>query len=198
MKQYILIILLGLFSVTLYAQNDDEDKKKDKEEEDKEIKENFFFGGTIWAQISNFRTQVEVAPIVGYHVTPRFDAGVGGRYIYYRTSGDLVENFSSHIYGGSAFTRYVLIQNLGDFLPFNIQGRLIGHLEYEGLSMPSYIDFTRKRSEKRFWAHNYLVGGGLQQKIGKKAYLNLLILYNLNEKSYSLHKNPIIRIGINF
>jgi hypothetical protein len=170
----------------------------DKEGDEKEEKmDRWFFGGSLWAQFGTV-TQIEIAPVAGYHISPRFDAGIGARYVYYRTRSELLQDFSSHIYGGSVFTRYVVVKNLDKLLPVKLQGRFITHVEYEGLNMPSQMDIYHKREDNRFWAHNYLIGGGLQQQIGKGAYLNLLILYNLNEKSYSLYDNPIIRIGINF
>jgi hypothetical protein len=206
MKQYLFILLLSLFSLQLAAQSDkDKNKENGKEKEEEKWTDDLFFGGSIWAQFGSV-TQIEVAPVIGYHISPRFDAGLGARYIYYKTnfqrtfgpSSTELPNYSSHIYGGNVFTRYVLIKDLNDLLPLNIHGRFVTHIEYEGLSMPTDMDFTEDRSGRRFWSHNYLVGGGLQQKIGEKAYLNLLILYNLNEKAYSLYENPIIRIGVNF
>ena len=206
MKRYLLIILLSLLTVQVAAQSDDKkDNGKDEEEEEKWT-DDLFFGGSIWAQFGSI-TQVEVAPVAGYHISPRFDAGLGVRYIFYQTNfqrtygvanPDNIPDYSAHIFGGNVFTRVVLIKDMNELLPIKIHGRLVSHFEYEGLNMPSAMDFTSDRSGQRFWSHNYLVGGGLQQKIGEKAYLNLLILYNLNEKSYSLYENPIIRIGVNF
>lgn len=196
MKRYFFITLVCFLTLNVFAQeNQDEDNKKEEKEE--ESNDKWFFGGSMWAQFGTV-TQVEIAPVAGYHISPRFDAGIGGRYVYYRTRSEYFENFSSHIYGGSVFSRYVIIKNLSELLPIKMQGRFIAHVEYEALNMPSRMDIYSKRSQNRFWSHNYLVGGGIQQQIGKKAYLNLLILYNLNEKSYSLYDNPIIRIGINF
>lgn len=194
----LLTTFLCLLVYNLNAQDNQGNQDNDeKEEEEKEFKDNLFFGGSLWAQFGTV-TQVEVAPVAGYRVSPRFDAGVGLRYIYYRTSSALLNDYSAHIYGGSVFTRYVLIKELNEVIPLNIEGRLVTHFEYEGLNMPSRMAITEDFSGDRFWSHNYLVGGGLQQKIGKKAYLNILILYNLNQKSYSIYENPIIRIGVNF
>ncbi|MFW6096163.1 MAG: hypothetical protein ACOC8S_06985 [Bacteroidota bacterium] len=194
------ILLLITFSCLVVFNMNAQDKQEDdenKDEEKKEFKDNLFFGGSLWAQFGTV-TQVEVAPVAGYHISPRFDAGIGLRYIYYRTSSSLLQDYSAHIYGGSVFTRYILIQELDEVIPLKIKGRLVTHFEYEGLNMPSRMAIMENIPGDRFWSHNYLIGGGLQQKIGKKAYLNILILYNLNQKSYSIYENPIIRIGVNF
>ncbi|MFO8235913.1 MAG: hypothetical protein R6U04_10975 [Bacteroidales bacterium] len=197
MKKYLAIILVLCFiAFNINAQNNN-DKDDEEEDDKKEFKENLFFGGSLWARFGTI-TQLEIAPVAGYHISPRLDAGIGLRYVYYRTSSALLENFSAHIYGGSVFTRYVLIKELEKILPFNVEGRFTSHFEYEGLNMPSRMAWTEDFAGDRFWSHNYLVGAGLQQKIGKKAYLNIFILYNLNQKSYSIYENPIIRIGVNF
>jgi len=188
------------------AQDDKDNNKEDEKTEEEKWTDDLFFGGSIWAQFGTV-TQIEIAPVAGYHISPRFDAGLGLRYIYYKTNFQQtydvstpqnIPDYSSHIFGGNVFTRFVIIKDLNELLPLKIHGRFVSHFEYEGLNMPTKMDFTESRSGKRFWSHNYLIGGGLQQKIGERAYLNLLILYNLNEKAYSLYENPIIRIGVNF
>jgi len=200
MKRHVLILLCILFFVGsgLHAQEDD---KKEEDEKQGKFTENLFFGGSLWASFGTI-TRVEVAPVIGYHISPRFDVGIGGKYLYYKSNslnytGTENIGFSANIYGGKAFGRIVLIKNLNEILPFTLHGRLSSHVEYEGLNMPANFDPDAHSS--RFWSHYYWVGGGLQQKIGKKAYFNIFILYNLNEKStYQLYDNPTIRIGINF
>ena len=200
MKRHVLILLCILFFLEPAA-NAQDDNKKEKDEEKSKFKENIFFGGSLWASFGTV-TRVEVSPVVGYHISPRYDVGIGGKYLFYKSNswnytGTNDFSFSANIYGGKAFGRIVLIKNLNDILPFTLHGRLSSHLEYEGLNMPSNFDPDAHSS--RFWSHYYWVGGGLQQKIGKKAYFNIFILYNLNEKStYQLYDNPTIRIGINF
>lgn len=194
------LLIFLMFGLTAFAQEKDT-QDKDKEEDKEKFTDNLFFGGSLWASFGTI-TRVEIAPVIGYHISPRFDAGIGGKYLFYKTTAlantGLSDDFkfSAHIYGGSVFTRYVLVKDLNKYLPFTFHGRLTTHIEYEGLNMPS--DFKPEKSGSRFWSHNYWVGGGLQQKIGKKAYFNIFVLYNLNQKSYQLYDNPTIRIGVNF
>jgi hypothetical protein len=191
-----------MITIPAFPQEEEGDDKngKDKEQEEEEtgFKKNLFFGGYLWAQFGTV-TQVEVAPQVGYHVTERFDVGVGLKYMYYNSNSFLGESYirtervSSHIFGGSVFTDYKVIKDLNKVLPFNMNGQLVAHLEYEGLNMPSFGD-----ESGRFWAHSYFVGGGLRQSLGKGAFINLFILYNLNHEPYLPYENPIIRIGFGF
>jgi len=202
MNYRIFISLLAFTLIFSSALAQKEDGKGNGENDEKDtFKENLFFGGSIWASFGTI-TRVEVAPVAGYHISPRFDIGIGGKYLFYKTNSFNNPNisndfsFSAHIFGGSVFGRFVLIKKLNELLPINLKGRLTSHLEYEALNLPP--DFNSDDKNSRFWSHNYWVGGGLQQKIGKRAYLNIFILYNLNEKNYQLYDNPTIRIGVNF
>jgi hypothetical protein len=191
----LLIVLISLTSLPASGQN--KDNEKDNEKDKKERR--FFFGGSLWAQISGRVTQVQVSPIAGYHITPRMDMGLGGKYMFHHSLSQYYKNYSSHIYGGSVFHRYKLVQDLNKVLPFDFRGKIISHLEYEGLSMPSELNLLTATSSNRFWINHYWVGGGLQQKIGKRAALSILVLYNLNEDETSPYtNNPSLRIGFTF
>ena len=73
---------------------------------------------------------------------------------------------------------------------------MLTHLEYEALNMPDNI--KGRQSAGRFWSNSYFVGGGLRQKLGKKAFISLLLLYNLNHKIYLPYENPVFRISFGF
>jgi len=202
LRNVFMALLLGMvIHQPLIAQEggekEPEEDQKEEERDTTSFKDNLFFGGYLWAQFGTF-TQLEVAPQVGYHITGRLDAGIGGKYMYYHSNSQYWGKYTSHIYGGSAFTSYTLIKNLNKLLPLNLNGKLVGHLEYEALSMPNKVDVFTNRSGNRFWSHNYFVGGGLRQQIGERAFISFLILYNLNEKSFSPYENPMIRIGFGF
>ncbi len=207
-KRYVALLLLGIILAgPAWTQEEGEEEQNgedDKEEqEEKGFKENLFFGGYLWAQFGTI-TQVEVAPQVGYHLSDRFDVGVGLKYLYYNSSSFLGESYvsteriSSHIFGGNVFTDFKVIRDLGKILPFDFQGQMVAHLEYEALNMPKRIDIYGDHSGSRFWAHSYFVGGGLRQQIGKRGFVSFLLLYNLNHKPYLPYENPIFRIGFGF
>jgi hypothetical protein len=45
------------------------------------------------------------------------------------------------------------------------------------------------------WVHDFMIGGGYRQWIGEKAYMTIMMLFNVNEVPASLYHNPIIKIG---
>ena len=207
-KRYVALLLLGLIIAgpawTQEEGDEDNNGDDDKKEQEKEgFKENLFFGGYLWAQFGTI-TQVEVAPQVGYHLSDRFDVGVGLKYMYYNSRSFLGESYisteriSSHIFGGNVFTDFKVIKDLAKILPFDFHGQMVAHLEYEGLNMPERIDIYGEHSGSRFWAHSYFVGGGLRQQIGRRGFVSFLLLYNLNHKPYLPYENPIFRIGFGF
>src|SRR6056297_1165673 len=91
MRSILLSTLLLLFSLAA-TPSLAQDKKDNNERK-------VFFGGSFWAQISSGVTQVEVSPFVGYHITPRMDIGVGGKYIFFHSRSQFYKNYYSHIYG---------------------------------------------------------------------------------------------------
>jgi hypothetical protein len=43
--------------------------------------------------------------------------------------------------------------------------------------------------------NSFFVGGGYHQPIGNKAFMDFLLLFNLNESYDSPYSNPIFRLG---
>jgi len=145
--------------------------------------DHMYFGGTFGLQFGT-QTYVELAPIIGYNFNPRLSGGLGLKYIYYKIN-DGYYNYSSNLYGGGPFMRYVLFEGL--FM----------HAEYEVLNMevpepPYNIYYTRQNVTSIF------LGGGYTQMIGNRSSMNFLILYNINNSIYSPYSNPLFRIGFGF
>ena len=106
-------------------------------------------------------TLIEIAPTFGYYLTQSLLAGIGGNYTYF---SDDRFNFNTSIYGGNVFAEYF------------IQGTPITlHVE------PEFINFESTVQQTRINVFNFLVGGGIRQKIGGNSYVSILFLYNLNE-----------------
>ncbi len=141
-----------------------------------------FFGGNLGLQFGTI-TQIIVAPTVGYHFTDRFSAGIGGTYQYY---SDSRYNFNTSVYGGSIFGRFILIKDL--FL----------YSEVEALNIDDMEIYQNTLEMKRIWVTSVLVGGGYRQRIGERAAINLMLLWNINETSKSPYTNPIVRVGFEF
>lgn len=147
-----------------------------------EIKTNpWFVGGMIGGSFSNNGGSFEIAPLVGYKVTPDFR--VGTRLIYIYSSFDYGGNIgkrSFHDYGASLFAQHRLFKFL------------IAHAEYELLSVE--YPFDQYKNERRT-INSLFLGGGLFQSMGGRGFATIMILYNVLETQYSPYTNPVIRIG---
>jgi len=184
-KYFLLVVFLfgSLMSFAQYENtsgNKQQDKKQDKSQPLKKPKLNrWFAGGVLGAGFSSYSSYVEVAPIVGYKVTPDFHVGTRLTYIYnsYVINYGLVneQRVNLNHYGGSLFARYV-------FLRF-----LMAHAEYEMLSFDYYDD--------REWINSLFLGGGFYQNFGGRSFASFLILFNVLDNEHSPYTNPIFRIG---
>jgi hypothetical protein len=187
MKMYKLSLafLLLVIPFSLFADEDDDVR-------DLPIRERILLGGNLSLQIGNINTYVVISPNIGYRLTNRLTSGLGLTYQYYRNTGLGAMTGSTsvlHIYGGSLFTRYHI-------LPY-----IFAHAEYEALNLDSQMGWLvnpeTQGSQTRFWEHNYLLGGGYRARLGERASLNLMLLYNFNQNSLVYHgQNPIFRFGI--
>ena len=212
-RLFMIFLLAITIQQPLVAQEEgDKDKDKDKPKEEKQdtskFRKNLFFGGYLWASFGTFGSSVEVAPQVGYHITDRWDAGIGAKYMFFGnytntnlpiidTNTNKLRRTNYHIYGGNVFTSYVAIKDMNKILPFDFNGQLTVHLEYEGLNAPGI--FGEESSGSRTWLHNYFVGGGLRQMLGERAFVSILLLYNLNEQGNIIYNNnPLLRIRFGF
>ena len=145
------------------------------------FKDKLFFGGGIGLQFGSV-TQIEIAPLVGYRVTERFQPGVSLTYSYY-SNKNYTPTLNYYTYGGSAFLRFFLFEGL------------FAQAEAEALNVEAYYSPTQS---ERIWIGNYLIGGGYFQKIGNRGGMYILALWNLNQTQYTPYSNPVIRIGFAF
>lgn len=137
------------------------------------------FGGYLGAQFGDV-TYIEVSPLASYRVTRNFHAGLGLTYQYYKVNYSGAPDYSTSSYGGSIFARYFIWRDL------------FAHVEYAPLYV-NYYDFNMVKYGT--WVNDILIGGGYRQWIGDKAFMSLMLLWNVNESFYSPYSNPIIRIG---
>ncbi|REJ81189.1 MAG: hypothetical protein DWQ44_11850 [Bacteroidetes bacterium] len=170
LKKILLIFIFSILSLNALPQT---------ESPSGGFRNRIFTGGNIGLQFGN-QTIIEVAPIVGYRITEKLSAGLGAKYLYYRYK-DAFINYSTDIYGGSVFTRYLITENL------------FAHLEYEILNLEIYDDLLR--TFRRDNITSVFAGGGYRQMLGTRSSINIMLLYNLNESRHSPYQNPIIRIG---
>lgn len=140
-----------------------------------------YTGGGIGLQFGS-QTFINVSPLIGYRLTEKFSVGLSATYLYYRYKDyNPAYSFSSNTYGGSVFSRYLIFENL------------FAHVEYEVLRLEARDNVSRLLGTKDITS--VLVGGGYRQMLGDRSSINLMLLYNLNETTYSPYQNPIIRIS---
>lgn len=205
MKKIILIIALCFFYSVSFAQVEgvevekpkEETKKEEEKEEDKKAKDDdeeemslldrFYFGGNLGASFGRW-TFVDISPMVGYRITPKFSLGVGATYQY---QNDRDYDIGQSVYGGRLFSRYVIAN---DFLG---TGNLFAHAEYEALfAKLSYGSFSG-RVENTSLFPAFFIGGGMAFPIGNRSAFTISALYNpFYDKDNSLYGNPLqIRVG---
>jgi len=187
MKKVILLILLFfLVSASLQAQ-----------EEIPSRKGKFFLIPELWLSFGN-TTYIEVAPMVGYQVFNRLAVGLGPHYIYQSVKAyPPYPSYDTHAYGLKGFVRFSIITNAEEFLPIRLFSELFVHVEYEGLSLEKQHYIPPYTEDGRFIYQGFLVGGGLTQRVGMYNSVSFMVLWDVNESSYSPYSNPIFRIGFN-
>jgi hypothetical protein len=135
------------------------------------ILDKLYYGGNLGFNFSNIGYFANVSPLVGYHITPKFSAGVTVTYMYYEfhTPYGTLKN---SIYGGGIFARYFIFENI------------FAHAEIQALN-GEWVDGNR------FNLYPFLVGGGYRGRITERASFFTMILYDLNYSIYSPSSSPI-------
>jgi hypothetical protein len=157
--------------------------------------ENFRFGGGFGLRFGTI-TQIDLSPRIEFIATERWSFGVGGTYLYYNNKAYF---YKTSIYGFNAFTDFAIINDLSSVLPIGSGTALLLHAEANYLNLDPDMDFGAipPRTE-RFWIWQPMIGGGLKVPAGKRAYLLVLVLYNLNDLPYSPYSNPTINLHLMF
>ena len=145
------------------------------------FKSHLYFGGGFGLQFGSV-TLIELSPLVGYNVTPKFSVGLSPTYKYYSYKYSPTQHIVNNIFGGSIFARYSIYQGI------------FAHVEYESLfyntKEPGYPTYMQ-----RF--NSFFVGGGYSQPIGQNSGMYIMLLWNLNDTPNSPYINPVIRVGFN-
>jgi hypothetical protein len=180
----LVIIFLSAFSISAIQAQDKSNPPKRQKSHD--FWSRVDLGGYLGAQFGTV-TLIEIAPLASYRVTDNFHAGLGLNYQYYKDTY-YTPDYSASSYGGNIFARYFIWRDL------------FAHVEYAPLYVNYYDYFDNGsggyfRVKESAWAHDFMIGGGYRQMIGEKAFMSLMILWNVNESYYSPYRNPIIRIG---
>jgi hypothetical protein len=171
-----------------------------REEDDTELPGRIFIAPDFGLVLGTV-TRIEFSPSVGYHLTPRFILGTGGRFEYLKEKYFLNSNIDIQtiIYGYRLFSRLVLIKDLNEVIPLNVPLSIFAHAEFESLSLEErYFRLASMDSRQRFWLNSILAGGGINQQTGSRTSFNVMILWDLTNSVSSPYVNPIIKFGIQF
>jgi hypothetical protein len=177
-------------------------------------KDNFWkrvsVGGYLSFQVGSV-TGIVVSPEASVRIVDQLYGGLGLTYQYYwyknyykdyGTNPPQYYNYSESVYGGRIFLRYYLRSLFDNFL-----GNIFAHTEYEYLYyvLPykydphgTIIDLSGNaysQGKESVEISSIFVGGGYSQPIAGRAYLDIMILFNLNDTYNSPYSNPIFRIG---
>ena len=164
-------------------------------------------GGYVSFQVGTV-TGIVVSPEASVRLVDQLHVGLGLTYQYYwyknyyqdTKTGDWL-NYSASVYGGRIFFRYYLRSLFDNFL-----GNIFAHTEYE------YLYYTRPIKQDRYGnltdgyslysqgkevmeINSLFVGGGYSQPVGGRAFIDIMVLFNLNDSYNSPYSNPVFRIG---
>lgn len=185
MKLFIHTLIVLLFSISVYSQENamlikPKEQRPIAPSEFNSFKERLYFGGNMGLGFGT-TTYINLSPLVGCKITKQFSTGLGIIYNYFsQTYGS--RKYVSTIYGGSAFARYMVSENL------------FAQVGWDKLNV---MDYSSPIPNSRAWIDNILIGGGYRQAISGKGSLVASIFYNINDTPLSPYQNPIIQIGFN-
>ncbi|HDP74466.1 MAG TPA: hypothetical protein ENN49_01065 [Bacteroidales bacterium] len=194
-KALFLVILISVSTLT-FSQRKHGDYQR--------FSDRVFFGGSLGLAIGNRITQIDVLPQGGIWIFPQWSVGVGGRYTYRRErfnfdpSSTSIQPVTTTIWGYSGFTDILPIPDFNEAFGVKLHGGFVIHGEFENL----YLDrkfFDMTSTQGMGWIRMYMVGGGWRQRIGDRAAVNFLVLWDLTDNRYSPYSsNPILRFSVTF
>ncbi len=197
-KRYILLILLSLFVGSVFTSN--LNGQYYNNEDQPELPGRVFIAPDFSLVIGNL-TRIEFSPIVGYHLTPRLIAGIGGRFEYYREKNYLTSNvdIQTMIYGYRLFSRFILVKDINEIIPLNVPMGIFAHAEFESLSLEEkYFRLGYSNSEDRYWLNSVLAGVGINQPTGPRSSINVMVLWDLTSTASAPFSYPVLKFGLQF
>ncbi len=205
---FLLAIHLLLYSAFCQTELAGQNTQKNPYQQES-FSDRMMFGGIVGFQFGTV-TYIEVSSIVGYRASKNFVPGLGFTYQFTKfndyyinlENGEVLDQKVSVI-GGRLFGRFYF----NDLLEGILSGLFIhGEFEYLTFTRHYRVDPSGKYTD-RYYARRYsqgsetvyvpglLIGGGIKQRIGGRAFADILILYNLNQTQNTPYSNPVIRVG---
>lgn len=156
-------------------------------EEAPPLRERIFFGGSLGLQFGTL-TDIDVSPVVGLWVRPRLNLAAGPKYRYMKYYDERV-----NVYGGRVYTQFFFIRDVDNVIPLGVHLGLFLHAEDEFYTY-KYSDGV---SSESYFINTPLLGGGISQPLGRRASMNIMFLFAL-EDTYDIYADPTIRISFTF
>jgi len=169
-------------------------------------------GGNLGFQFGTV-TGFNISPEARIRTIDQLYVGVGFIYQYFSVKDRFWDtltydhvSYTSNTFGGRIYLRYYL-RSLFD----GWAGNFFAHAEYEYLhyvipfvSDPNgrYVDVfdynqqTYSKGRDILEVHSVFVGGGYSQPVTNRVFIDLLIMFNLNDSPYSPYSNPVFRLGV--
>lgn len=167
-------------------------------------------GGNLGFQFGTV-TGITISPEVAVRTVDHLYVGFRFLYQYYNYKNYFWDNdsknylsYESSVYGGGIYLRYYL----HSLFPDSFIGNIFAHVEYE------YQTYTRPYTvnptghiydpygnpyivgNERVEINSLFVGGGYRQPVASRVFMDLLLLFNLNDTYNSPYSNPIFRLGV--
>jgi len=113
MKTSRIIYSLSLIAIVIFSSN----QVNAQDNSEVTWRDRLYFGGNLSLSVGTV-TLIEISPLVGYRLTPRWSAGFGLKYEYYKSSGYIgnygVSTYSTSIYGTNVFTNFVFLKKFSN------------------------------------------------------------------------------------
>jgi hypothetical protein len=158
-----------------------------------------YYGGYIGLELG-LVNQFEAAPALGYEIFSRWHAGIGAKYLYHHDRR-LNQVFRAHLFGPTAYTDFILVRDLDEFLPFRfIDGAFFLHAEVNYFSLPAaHFDLTGEfAGQTRFFRPTWLAGAGLRRQAGSSSFFQVQIMFDVSGHDRPVYHRPVVRFGFIF
>jgi len=142
---------------------------EEEESDSLTFKDRVYFGGNLSLNVFSQNKFIDISPVMGYMVTPRYSVGGGITYQYISReffaipSGDRF-TVSSSVFGGRIFNRY------------NVTRDYFAYAEYEALSAEFGVGNAQA---ERDWVPGLFIGAGTFQPWFANGGINIMVLYNV-------------------
>ncbi|HEY6626584.1 MAG TPA: hypothetical protein VIZ21_06495 [Ignavibacteriaceae bacterium] len=190
MKHFLLVLILAFSSFSIAQAIDsvkaDEEIKTEVPQNNPAGESRWYYGGTLGFNFWSDYFYLSIEPMVGYKISPKFSVGgkIGYSYINYSD-----EDFDTHNYGASIFSRYRVIPQI------YLHGEFV-YWSYETIT--GYDLQSNDYRTERNWVPFLLLGGGYVQNIGPNASLYVEVLVDVlqNENSPYEDWDPFVSFGV--